>query len=153
MRPGQQERIAHLFRRGFSLDLVSELGLTEGWTRDDAKAVLAELGWALDWSGRLQSRYMDDVPSWPSVAIAEPERLLNAGIDHESVYVRKAAVAVEKAIEKLRKAMLHQEQVDAAEAAARLDKRKATSAATSALRGLLSGLSAPRQAEDQFIAS
>lgn len=119
MRPGQDVRIAHLFRRGHSLDLVSELGLLYGWTREDAKTVLAMNGWALNWSGRLQPQYMRG--AFPmgvesSVALADPERLLNAGIDHEVTEIRKAAVGVERALEKLRSALLRKEEHDARQA-------------------------------------
>jgi len=121
MRPGQDARIAHLFHRGSSLDLVAELGLLYGWTRADAKAVLASHGWALTWNGRLQPQFMREPMAkvGPSIADADPERLLNAGVDHEVTDIRKAASAVERALEKLRMALLNQEQVDAANAAQR----------------------------------
>lgn len=118
MRPGHEDRIAHLFKRGHSLDLVAELGLLYGWTRTEAKTVLLDKGWALDWSGRLQSRFMrQSMPPSPSVADADPERLLNAGVDHESIDVRKAALTAERALEKLRNALMAQEARDAEAAA------------------------------------
>jgi len=118
MRPGQDARIAHLFRRGNSLDLICELGVLYGWTRTDAKRVLVERGWALTWTGRLQPQYMREaMVVTESVADATPERLLNAGIDHESTEIRRAAASVERALEKLRMALLAQEQADAVAAA------------------------------------
>lgn len=120
LRPGQTERIAHLFRRGYSIDLVAELGVINGWTRADAKAVLAEQGWALDWTGRLQRQFASsDMPVTPSIAQADPERLLNAGIDHENPEIRKAALAAEKAVERLRGALMDQERRDADRASVR----------------------------------
>jgi len=111
MRPGQDERIAHLFRRGHSLDLVSELGLLYGWTREEAKAVVAAQGWSLDWSGRLQLQHLKgSVGAWPTVANAEAERLLNVGIDHEVPEIRKVAMTAERAVERLRAALLNNEQ-------------------------------------------
>jgi len=117
MRPGHDERIANLFRRGNSLDLIAELGLLYGWTRADAKAVLTVRGWALTWNGRLQPQFMrGDAPVLATIADADPERLLNAGVDHEVTDIRKAAAAVERALEKLRMSLLAQEQADAAAA-------------------------------------
>lgn len=114
MRPGHDARIAHLFRRGSSLDLVAELGALYGWTRADAKEVLADRGWALTWNGRLQPQFMREaMASDPTIGEAEPERLLNAGIDHENIDVRKAARGVERALEKLRQELIAQEQRDA----------------------------------------
>lgn len=148
LRPGQAERIAHLFRRGYSLDLVAELGLLYDWTRNQAKVVVAEQGWALDYSGRLQVSYLKaEKPTWPSVATADPERLLNAGIDHESADVRKAALAAEKAIEKLRSVMLCQEQIDA-ELAAMNKRGKAAEVASTRLHSLLGNIPAPRVTQD-----
>lgn len=122
MRPGQDARIAHLFRRGNSLDLVSELGLLYGWTRAEAKAVLIERGWALTWNGRLQPQFMREaMPPERSIADAEPERLLNAGVDHEHSDIRRAAAGVERALEKLRTALLGQECADAEAARVRME--------------------------------
>ena len=113
MRPGQDTRIANLFRRGNSLDLVSELGALYGWTRADAKAVVADRGWALTWSGRLQPQYMREAMAvGESLADANPERLLNAGVDHENADIRRAARGVERALEKLRTELLAQEARD-----------------------------------------
>lgn len=120
MRPGQEERILHLFTRGHSLDLVCELGALYGWTRAEAKAVLAKQGWSLDWSGRLQACHRTgNRPVWPTVAQADPERLLNAGIDHEDPDIRRVAVAAERAVERLRGALLRKERTDAEDAVAR----------------------------------
>lgn len=118
MRPGHDTRITHLFRRGHSLDLVSELGLLYGWTRADARRVLAENGWALDWAGRLQPRFLKGALPGSGVlaAQADPERLLNAGIDHEDPVIRRIALNAERAIEKLRTALIHRENEDAHEA-------------------------------------
>lgn len=114
MRPGHDERITHLFRRGYSLDLVSELGCLYGWTRAEAKAVLATNGWSLDFSGRLQPQHMKgDMPVGTTAAHAGPERLLNAGIDHESAVIRRAALAAEKSLERLRATLMDQEATDA----------------------------------------
>jgi hypothetical protein len=120
LRPGQAERIAHLFKRGHSLDLVSELGLLNGWTRQDAKDVVTMMGWSLDWSGRLHVGHIKGgMPKpWPSVAHADSERLLNAGIDHENPAIRKVALTAERAVEKLRAALMWQEQSDAENVAA-----------------------------------
>lgn len=114
MRPGHEDRIAHLFKRGHSLDLIAELGLLYGWTRADALKVLRTKGWAMDWSGRLQQRFLaEPMPLGVPVAKADPERLLNAGIDHEVPEIRKAAMSAERAIEKLRNALMIQEARDA----------------------------------------
>jgi len=118
LRPGQYERIVHLFRRGYSLDLVAELGLIHGWGREQAKAVVGEQGWALDWTGRLQPQYLaSPVTGSPSIEKADPERVLNAGIDHENTSVRAVARKAERAIEHLRLALMAQERRDAATAA------------------------------------
>lgn len=138
MRPGHDDRITNLFRRGNSMDLICELGALYGWTRADAKAVLAEHGWALTWNGRLQPQFMrgNVAPVGPSIADADPERLLNAGVDHEVTDIRKAAIAVERALEKLRLALLAQERIDA-DAAARRQ-------AAEALQDAFDGRFAPR---------
>lgn len=120
MRPGQDERIAHLFRRGYSMDLVSELGLLYGWTRKEARSVVADNGWSLDWSGRLQQQHIkESMPVWPTVATADSERLLNAGVDHENPIIRKVALAAERAIEKLRSVLMALEKEDAQQAASK----------------------------------
>lgn len=120
MRPGQEERILHLFARGHSLDLVCELGLLYGWTREEAKKTLAAHGWSLDWSGRLQSHHLHGSrPVWPTVAQADPERVLNAGIDHEDPDIRRVAVSAERSLERLRGALLRREQLDAQRAVAK----------------------------------
>jgi hypothetical protein len=147
LRPGQAERIAHLFRRGYSLDLVAELGLLYGWSRLQAKDVVASHGWALDYAGRLQPQFVQaKKPTWPTVADADSERLLNVGIDHEAVEVRKAAVAAEKAVEKLRSAMLRQEQRDANDAMAS-KREKAAETASRTIQDFLGLAPAPRTSE------
>lgn len=119
MRPGHEDRIAHLFKRGHSLDLIAELGVMYGWTRIEAKRVLAAKGWALDWTGRLQPHLMREaMPAGVPLVDADPERLLNAGVDHESPEVRKAAASAERALERLRNALVVQEARDAVTAAA-----------------------------------
>lgn len=143
MRAGQDERITHLFRRGYSLDLVSEIGLLYGWTREEAKAVLAAKGWALDYSGRLQARYAKTAITSPSVANADPERLLNAGVDHENPDVRRAASNAERALEKLRNALMRQEQKDSELAA---QHQKAAEVLSEAFGAALEGLGPVGQA-------
>lgn len=138
MRPGHTERIAHLFRRGNSMDLVCELGALYGWTRADAKQVLATHGWALTWNGRLQPQFMrgNVTPVGPSIADADPERLLNAGVDHEVADIRKAAAGVERALEKLRSALMRQEVIDAEKAAQAQTAQVVISEAFSVVLGL-----------------
>lgn len=137
MRPGHDDRIAHLFKRGHSLDLVAELGLLYGWTRAEAKEVLADKGWALDWSGRLQERYMRrSIPGGTPVAHADPERLLNVGIDHEIPEIRRAAQSAERALEKLRSALMRQEVIDAEKAAQAQTAQVVISEAFSVVLGL-----------------
>jgi hypothetical protein len=144
MRPGQDARITHLFKRGYSLDLVSEFGLLYGWTRSDAKAVLAAQGWALDWHGRLQVQFLrQDIPNTattPSVAAADPELVLNAGIDHENGDIRRAAHAAERAIEKLRTLLMAQETLDAERAQDRLE-----ASGLSGALGVVLGVEVPGQ--------
>lgn len=141
MRPGQDERITHLFRRGYSLDLVSELGLLYGWTRAEAKAVVAAKGWALDWAGRLQQRFIKERLNAPSVASADPERLLNAGVDHEDPDIRRAAHNAERMLEKLRNALMRREAKDAELAA----QHQAASQVLSAAFGVALGSLDTRQ--------
>lgn len=138
LRPGQTERITHLFRRGYSLDLVSELGLANGWTREQARTVLAAQGWALDWTGRLQPQYLKaTVKGSPSIATADPERILNAGIDHENHEIRRIAQNTERMIERLRTALLDQERRDAATASARQEAVQAVFGIVPLYRGLV----------------
>lgn len=118
LRPGQRERILHLFRRGYSLDLVSELGVLNGWSRAAAKQVLADQGWALDWAGRLQWQFRGGtMPVGETVSQADADHLLNVGIDHEDVNVRKTALMAERWMERLRSALVARERADAANAA------------------------------------
>lgn len=136
MRPGHDARIAHLFRRGSSLDLVAELGALYGWTRADAKGVLVQRGWALTWNGRLQPQFMREVMVTDQpIADAEPERLLNAGTDHEVAEIRKAARAVERALERLRCELIAQEQRDAEEASRQRVEASAHDVLREAFRG------------------
>lgn len=140
MRPGHDARIAHLFRRGSSLDLVAELGALYGWTRADARTVLAQRGWALTWNGRLQPQFMREVMITESIADAEPERLLNAGTDHEIAEIRKAARGVERALEKLRCELIAQEQRDAEEASRQRVEASANDVLREAFRGTFGAL-------------
>lgn len=120
--PSRFERVVGMFARGYSLDMISEWGITGGgWTRDEAKSVVAAKGWALDWSGRLQQRYMsqakiEKVPlknTAQSAAEADLERMLTVGTDHELVEIRRLAVKAQRALDELRRALIIQEEKDA----------------------------------------
>lgn len=122
--PEKVTKIEGMFVRGYSLDLISEWGVHQGWTREQAKAVVTERGWALDWSGRLQSRYraqaaFDDLPERGDHLIgdADVERMLAVGVDHELPTIRQMAVKAQRAVDDLRRALVLQEQRDAEDAA------------------------------------
>jgi hypothetical protein len=66
------EKIHHLFASGHSLDLISERGVYNGWTRTDAEAVVDAVGWELDPSGRVPRRYRDWPLPNPDAPAAEP---------------------------------------------------------------------------------
>lgn len=125
-RADRADRIASMFLRGYSLDLISEWGVHNGWTREEAKAVVASRGWALDWSGRLQARYQaqaafQGVPEkgTPPIGDADTDRMLAVGADHELAPIRKLAVKAQRAVDELRRALVLQEQRDAEEAGRR----------------------------------
>lgn len=123
LNPEKISRIAGMFVRGYSLDLISEWGLHNGWDRDEAKSVVAAKGWALDWSGRLQPRYLaqekvSDVPP-QAMGDAELERMIAVGVDHELVTIRRIAVKAQRACDDLRRALVLQEEKDAEEVANR----------------------------------
>lgn len=114
--PFLTERIASLFLRGFSLDLISELGVTYRWTRADAQAVCHARGWALDWSGRLQqlslsqARFTTVAPRcMPNLSDATAEQMIEVGGDHRSATVRLAAERAGFAVLALRTELARQE--------------------------------------------
>lgn len=125
--PDKAGRIERMFVRGYSLDLISEWGIYQGWTREDARSVVAAKGWALDWSGRLQPRYraqeaFQEVPergAAPAGREPDLEALLSVGLDHEVATVKRLAVRAQRALDELRRALVLQEQRDAEEAARR----------------------------------
>lgn len=121
--PEKMERIAGMFVRGYPLDLISEWGVHDGWTRDEAKSVVEARGWSLDWSGRLARRYVErantKAPAALSMGEAEVERMLAVGTDHEVVDIRRLAAKAQQACDALRRALVLQEEKDAEEVARR----------------------------------
>jgi hypothetical protein len=115
------QRIAKLFLRGYSIDLISELGLKEGWSRRDAKAVVTLRNWALDWSGRLQPSCYEgsEIPVQVSVMEAEMEKILIVAQDHESPVIRHKADLVIEAMDDLRMTLLQEEEQEAVRAVRR----------------------------------
>jgi hypothetical protein len=108
--------IEDMFREGHGLDLISEMGVHHGWTRDEARSVVGAKGWALDWAGRLQSRHLS--PDKRRMVINNDiDHMLAVGIDHELIQIRRLAAKAQNAVDALRRALLHQEAVDAEEAA------------------------------------
>lgn len=123
--PEKEKRIAQMFLRDWSLDRISEWGVNAGWTREDAKRVLADRGWALDWNGRLQARFrarelaataapLKGLPR-PSISECDLEHMLSVGTDHELVAIRRMAVKAQRALDELRRALVLQEEKDAEE--------------------------------------
>src|SRR5687768_4353724 len=116
--PAKRDRIEGAFIRGYSLDLISEWGVHEGWTRDEARQVVADREWSLDWSGRLLDRYRPQAqidrmaPAGPQ---GDLEALLSVGLDHEQVAIRRAAVKAKVALDHLRNALVRQDERDAEE--------------------------------------
>lgn len=115
------DRIANLFLRGYSVDLISELGIQEGWTRRDVKMVVTARCWALDFSGRLQPTYLkkDQLAVQVCVLEAQMEEVLNVALDHESPIIRDKARVVQEAMDDLRVALLHEEEQEAVRAVRR----------------------------------
>jgi hypothetical protein len=120
-------RIAALFRRGYSLDRISEMGTCrdKGWTRADAQRVVRDNDWSLDWAGRLQARFrlpedlpVSDITPTPVVE-ADLERMLAVGIDHEVFRIKQAARKAQDALDNLRDLLILQEKADAQAAAER----------------------------------
>jgi hypothetical protein len=111
-------RIVALFQRGYSMDLISELGVGR-WRRADVQSVVADRGWALDYSGRLQPQHMreasfDAVPlKHPAVEEACADRIIDAGIDHHDRHVATLARKASEAVEALRAELLLREEVAA----------------------------------------
>lgn len=124
--PEKKLRIERMFVRGYSLDMVSEWGVHQGWTREEARSVVEANGWALEWSGRLQARHraqaaFQAVPERGSAPATgrEPdiEAMLSVGLDHEVATVKRLAVKAQRAVDELRRALVLQEARDAEEAA------------------------------------
>lgn len=116
------QRISKLFLRGYSIDLISELGLKEGWSRRDVKAVVALRNWVLDWSGRLQPSCYEggvEIPVQVSVMEAEMEKILIVAQDHESPLIRHKAEVVIEAMDDLRMTLLQEEEREAVRAVRR----------------------------------
>jgi hypothetical protein len=122
--------IAQMFQQGFSLDAISERGLSSNckWTRLDATRVVRDNDWALDWSGRLQARFrLAASPvvadEKPSIGEADLERMLAVGIDHEVHLIRTRARKASEALDSLRTALVEQEETDRRNAAKRAEIR------------------------------
>ncbi len=109
MKPAKAHAIATLFLDGETLDRISELGLTDGWTRKDAQQVATENGWTpLDWNGRIDAKYRDeDLGSCGDLAA-----MIQVGIDHEIPYIAELARSVERKIAQLRRALVRQGERD-----------------------------------------
>ncbi len=109
MKPSKAHAIAALFLDGETLDRISELGLTDGWTRKDAQRVAADNGWTpLDWNGRIDAKYRDEELESCGDLVA----MIKVGIDHEIPYIAELARSVEKKIAQLRRALIRQEERD-----------------------------------------
>lgn len=110
-----------MFIQGYSLDLISEWGVHNGWTREEAKQIVEAKGWALDWSGRLQARYVarekfGNVPlagALENIGDSSVEQMITVGNEHANREIRLAAVRAERALEDLRRILMLQEQKDA----------------------------------------
>lgn len=100
-------KITALFRKGWSLDLISELGLTYHWSREDARVVVIEHGWSLDWSGRLSQTdlYYEQFGCLPyrgMVATPGIEQMIEQSVDHELLTIRQAGRKAKDAVDRLR---------------------------------------------------
>jgi hypothetical protein len=119
-------KVAELFMRGASLDRISEIGLHEGWTREQAKEVVIDRRWSLDWQGRLQPQYLahhatDSATLSKPLSEATAEEMLLVGLESADRSVRVNASLAQESIEALRRA-LFREQEKAAKAAATEEK-------------------------------
>jgi hypothetical protein len=129
--PEKVEKIAGMFVRGYGLDAVSEQGAYHGWSREDARAVVAMKEWALDWDGRLQQRYLsrERIPettmSRLGIAEVDIERMIAVGTDSEVSAIRRQAVKAQREIDGLRRLLIIQEEKDAEEVASRRRERAA----------------------------
>jgi hypothetical protein len=107
-RMNRDDRIAGLFRKGWTLDLICELGVTYGWTRRDVQAVVTRQSWELDWSGRLSQldRYQERfaiVPEKKPARVLPPdtERMIEEALHHESHAIRQQAMRAADAVHRL----------------------------------------------------
>lgn len=71
--PTKDQRIAHLFLTGYSLDLISERGTAGGWNRSDVRRVAEQNGWTLDSSGRIPRADRDRFAAEVDRAVAAPK--------------------------------------------------------------------------------
>ena len=98
----KQVKIMGMFHAGFGLDYVSEQGVVEGWTRQQAKEIVAAEGYSLDWRGRLRDKRQS--------GLGDDDELIAAGLDHELVDIRRLAVKAQRARDDLRRALELQEE-------------------------------------------
>jgi hypothetical protein len=165
--PTKDERIAHLFLTGYSLDLICEQGATRGWTRTDVRRVAEVNGWTLDSTGRIPSDVRTSQTSRPRpVAVAPPvttaapqqvarpvadltlmpaTALIERGNDHRVSTVRTKAKRAHDAVEALRQALLEQvaEDAKAAEQNRKTEEARAALAHLDAERARLLAIISP----------
>lgn len=119
-----ESRIVALLTRGYSVDLICEVGVGR-WLRADVFDVIDIRHWALDYAGRLQPQSLREAsvelaplknhhPQRMPVEIACADRLIEAGIDHPVRKVYEMAKTADTAVEALRTELLFREEVNAA---------------------------------------